>query len=82
MLAKLLEILSTWFLLSLIVGSLVGRAISAFPGEAPAPGFAPSLETDGEDRCVQTGRGRDTGSGACADARGQMISHNSVAPVA
>jgi len=82
MLAKLREVLSAWFLLSLIVGLSVGKAISALPGEAPAPGFAPSLETDGEDRCVQTGRGRDSGSGACADARGQMTLRDNVAPVA
>lgn len=40
MLAKLLDSLSAWFLLSLIVGLLVGSAISAFPGEAPAPGLS------------------------------------------
>ena len=47
MLAKLLVNLSAWFVLSVIVGLLVGRAISSFR-EAPAPGFAPPLETDWE----------------------------------
>lgn len=47
MLAKLFVNLSAWFLLSVIVGLLVGRAISTFR-EAPAPGFAPPLETDWE----------------------------------
>jgi hypothetical protein len=47
MLAKLLVILSVWFLLSLIVALLVGMAISTFR-EVPAPGFIPPLETDWE----------------------------------
>jgi hypothetical protein len=46
MLAKILVTMSAWFLLSVIVGLLVGRAISTFR-EAPAPGFTPPLaETD------------------------------------
>jgi hypothetical protein len=36
-------ILSAWFLLSVIVGLLAGRALSNFP-EAPAPGFVPFPE--------------------------------------
>ena len=47
MLAKLLVILSVWFLLSLIVTLLVGMAISTFR-EVPMPGFTPALETDWE----------------------------------
>ncbi len=47
MLAKILVTLSAWFLLSVIVGVLVGRAMSTFR-QAPAPGFAPPLETDWE----------------------------------
>ncbi len=47
MLAKLLVILSVWFLLSLIVTLLVGMAISTFR-EVPAPAFIPPLETDWE----------------------------------
>ncbi len=45
MLAKILVTLSAWFLLSVIVGLLVGRAMSTFR-QAPAPGFVPPLETD------------------------------------
>jgi hypothetical protein len=45
MLAKILVILSAWFLLSMIVGLLVGRAISTFQN-APTLGFTPPLETD------------------------------------
>jgi hypothetical protein len=44
MLAKIFVMLSEWFLLSMIVGLLLGRAISTFR-KAPAPGIAP-LETD------------------------------------
>jgi hypothetical protein len=47
MLAKILVNLSAWFVLSVIVGLLAGRAISMVR-EASAPGFAPPLETDGE----------------------------------
>jgi hypothetical protein len=47
--AKLLEILSAWFLLSLIVGLLVGSTVPAFQGESPAPGFAPYAEREGDE---------------------------------
>ena len=47
MVGKILVDLSTWFLLSVIVALLVGRAISTFR-EAPASGFAPPLEADWE----------------------------------
>ena len=45
MLAKLPVILSVWFVLSLVVTLLVGRAISTFR-EVPPPGFVPPLETE------------------------------------
>ena len=45
MLAKILVTLSVWFLLSMMVGLLVGRAISTLQ-KAPTLGFAPPLETD------------------------------------
>jgi hypothetical protein len=45
MLAKAFEYATAWFLLSLIVGLLVGRAISAFR-ETPAPSVEPYLEGD------------------------------------
>jgi hypothetical protein len=45
MLAKILVILSAWFLLSMMVGLLVGRAISMLQ-KVHALGFAPPLETD------------------------------------
>jgi hypothetical protein len=45
MLAKILLILSAWSLLSMMVGLLVGRAISTLR-KAHALGFAPPLETD------------------------------------
>ena len=45
MLAKILVTLSAWFLLSIVVGLLVGRAISMLQ-KAPMLGFAPPLETD------------------------------------
>jgi hypothetical protein len=45
MLAKILVTLSAWFLLSMMVGLLVGRAISTLQ-IAHALGFAPPLETD------------------------------------
>jgi hypothetical protein len=45
MLAKILVTFSVWFLLSMIVGLLVGRAISTLQ-KVPTPGFAPPLETD------------------------------------
>jgi hypothetical protein len=47
MLAKILVTLSAWFLLSLIVGLLVGRALSTFRRPS-APGFVPPLETGWE----------------------------------
>jgi len=47
MLAKIFVVLSAWFLLSMIVGLLVGRVLSAFQ-ETPAPGYVPPLETDWE----------------------------------
>ena len=47
MLVKILMALSGWFLLSVIIGLLVGRTMSTFR-EATAPGFAPPLETDWE----------------------------------
>jgi hypothetical protein len=47
MLAKILLDLSIWFMLSLIVGLLVGRAICAFQ-KPPAPGSIPSLEVHWE----------------------------------
>ncbi len=47
MLAKIFVVLSAWFLLSMIVGLLVGRVLSALP-ETPAPGYVPPLETDWE----------------------------------
>jgi hypothetical protein len=47
MLAKVFEYATAWFLLSLIVGLLVGRAISTFR-EAPAPGDDLYLEGDWE----------------------------------
>jgi hypothetical protein len=43
MLVKILLDLSIWFVLSLMVGLLVGRAIWAFQ-KPPAPGSNPSLE--------------------------------------
>jgi hypothetical protein len=45
MLAKILVILSTWFLLSMMVGLLVGRVISTLQ-KVHTVGFAPPLETD------------------------------------
>jgi hypothetical protein len=45
MLAKVLVILSAWFLLSIMVGLLVGRAISTLQ-KVHTLGFAPPLETD------------------------------------
>ena len=47
MLAKIFVVLSAWFLLSMIVGLVVGRVLSAFP-ETPAPGYVPPLEIDWE----------------------------------
>jgi hypothetical protein len=47
MLDKIFVIFSAWFLLSLMVGLLAGRAISTFR-EAPAPRIAPALDTDWE----------------------------------
>ena len=47
MLTKILVNLSAWFVLSVMVGLLAGRAISTFR-EAPVPGVAPPLETDWE----------------------------------
>jgi len=43
LLIHIFVILSAWFLLSVIVGLLAGRALSTFP-EAPAPGFVPFAE--------------------------------------
>ena len=45
MLAKILVSLSAWFLLSIVVGPLVGRAISTLQ-KVHTLGFAPPLETD------------------------------------
>jgi hypothetical protein len=45
MLAKILVTLSLWFLLSMVVGLLVGRAISTLQ-KTPTLRFAPPLETD------------------------------------
>jgi hypothetical protein len=47
MLAKILMILSAWFLLSMIFGLLVGRALSKFR-KPPKPGVALPLGTDWE----------------------------------
>ena len=44
MLAKILVTLSAWFLLSMVVGLFVGRAISSLQ-RARTLGFAPPLET-------------------------------------
>jgi hypothetical protein len=43
LLNHILVILLAWFLLSVIVGLLAGRALSNFP-EAPDPGFVPFPE--------------------------------------
>ncbi len=45
MLVKILVTLSAWFLLSMMVGLLVGRAISTLQ-KVHTLGFAPPLETD------------------------------------
>jgi hypothetical protein len=47
MLDKILVALSAWFLLSMMVGLLVGRVISTLQ-RAHTLGFAPPLETDWE----------------------------------
>jgi hypothetical protein len=57
MLAKILVSLSAWFLLSIVIGPLVGRAISTLQ-KVHTLGFAPPLATDWGDSCFQrTGRG-------------------------
>lgn len=47
MLARIFLIGSSWALLSLIVGLLVGRLIFAYQ-ETPAPGHSVSLQSTGE----------------------------------
>ena len=47
MLARILVTLSAWFVLSMMVGLLIGRAISTLQ-KARTLGFAPALETDWE----------------------------------
>ena len=49
MLARIFLILSSWTLLSLIAGLLIGRIMSAHL-ETPAPGRSPSLQTTREIR--------------------------------
>lgn len=72
MLAKLLLNLSAWFLLSVIVGLLVGRAISTFR-EASAPGFTPPPETDWEPAALsELGEAEMQDFGACTDGRDWM----------
>jgi hypothetical protein len=46
MLAKLLEFLSLWFLVAVIVGLLAVNLVSVSPEEAPAPDFTPFPEAD------------------------------------
>jgi len=52
MLVKILVDLSAWFVLSLIVGLLVGRAISPFR-HAPVPGIDPLPETRWESAALR-----------------------------
>ena len=59
MLAKIPMILTAWFLVSLIVGLLLGRTISMLR-EAPSPGFIFSLESDVESATLSEAKEQET----------------------
>ena len=52
MLAKIFVMLSAWFLLSVIVGLLMGRVMSTIP-ETLTPGYIPPAESDWETAALE-----------------------------